>query len=356
MRINPGIHVLVLSLTARQFGLGPDALVVRGLQAGDVEFLAVLRAGVPDGAETAAARQCSVPAQRARALISALSPVLVSYADTAEPPGQAVPALRLERLAGDLDHLSASYRMNAGACARSRARAVVEVSGLSRIGALLARTLAGAGVGTLVLSDPGVVLPSDVGAAYPLTDLGMGRAQAVKRHIYRLDPTVQVLPTTSPEQSLRAGNLDLAVVVGGPPIAGRQTGLPTREHPLLSVTVHEAGIDVGPLVVPGLTPCLECLELQLIDGDSTWHDASEALGRQQVEARPAGEETAGAVSAAGTAAAQVLSFLDGVVQPVTWSAVLSLRAADGYAGLKRLAFHPKCGCRLQRKNTPAQAS
>lgn len=354
MRINPGLHVLALSASARQFGLGPEALVLRGLQETDLAFLSALRAGLPDGTEIAEGRSLSVPPQRARTLTRVLSPVLLPFPDTPGSAEPAVPALRLERLAVDSGRLSAAYGINGSAVIRRRSRAAVEIGGLGRIGATLAQTLAAAGVGTLVLSDPGLVLPSDVGPGYALTDQGMSRIQAVKRHIFRLDPTVQVL-TSGPEGSgPRRAHLDLAVWVGSPPAAAG-AGAP-REHPHLTVTVQESGVDVGPLVVPGLTPCLECLDRQLADGDSTWHPAAEALGRRSIEAAPAGEETSGAVVAAGVAAVQVLAFLDGVVQPATWSAVLALRAADGFVGPKKLSFHPDCGCRLQQKEAPAQAS
>jgi hypothetical protein len=352
VRINPGLHVLALSPSARQFGLGPEALVLRGLQDSDLAFLAALREGLQDGREMAEGGRHNVPPQRARALTQALSPVLLPFPDTAGPGESAVPALRGERLSADSGRLSAAYRINGSSILRRRSRSAVEVNSLGRIGALLAQTLAGAGVGTLVLSDPGVVLPTDIGPGYPLTDQGMRRAQAVKRHIYRLDPTVQVL--ISSPGTARA-HLDLGIRVGTEPATGRSTGA-ASEHPHLTVTVRETGVDVGPLVVPGLTPCLECLDRQQADGNSTWYSAAEALARQRIEAAPGGVETSAAVVAAGIAAGQVLAFLDGVVEPTTWSAVVSLRAADGYLGQKSLSFHPGCGCRLQHQDSPARAS
>lgn len=356
MRINPGLHVLALSASARQYGLGPSALVLRGLQQTDLAFLAALRTGMVDGRESAEAARCAVPPQRARALTQALAPVLLPFPEQAQSSGPAVPALRMERLAGDIDRLSAAYGVNGSAMIRHRARAAVEIAGLGRTGSLLARALATAGVGTLVLSDPGVVLPTDLGPAFALPDLGMGRVQAVKRHIYRVDPTIQVLANPEGSPGPHTAHLDLSICVGKPPIAGRAAGSPVREHPFLAVTVQETGVDIGPLVIPGLTPCLECFERQLADGDSMWYSAADALSRHQVEASPAGEETSGSLLAAGAAAAQALVFLDGMVQPAVWSAVLVLRSADGYLGFRKVAFHPECGCRLQQKDFPAQAS
>ena len=356
MRINPGLHVLALSGSARQYGLGPPALVLRGLQQTDLAFLAALRAGVHDGAENAEARRCNVPPQRATALARALAPVLLPFPEQEQPGEPAVPALRAERLAADIDRISAANGVNGSAVIRHRARAAVHITGLGRTGALVARALAAAGVGTLLLSDPGVVLPADLGPAFAMADLGMGRAQAVKRQIYRVDPTIQVLTSPEGNPAPRAAHLDLAICVGKPPLAGRSTGSSVSEHPHLTVTVQETGIDIGPLVIPGLTPCLECFERQLADGDSTWYAAADAFSRRQIEAAPAGEETSGALVAAGTAAAQALVFLDGMVQPAVWSAVLVLRSADGYLGFKKVSFHPECGCRLQHRGSAAQAS
>ncbi|WAP52708.1 hypothetical protein OL239_05765 [Arthrobacter sp. ATA002] len=79
MRINPGLHVLALSASARQFGLGPDALVLRGLRESDLAFLSALRDGLPDGLEASEGRRHDVPPQRARALTQALSPVLLPF-------------------------------------------------------------------------------------------------------------------------------------------------------------------------------------------------------------------------------------------------------------------------------------
>ena len=360
MRINPGLHVVDLSSSVRQIGLGEGALVLKGLQPHDLAFLAALRSGLDDGTETAAADRCGVPATRAGALLAALDAVLLPWPGPAGhgqvQQGPEVPALRAERLGPDTARLAAAYRVDGTQFVRSRARAAVEISGLGRTGALLARTLAAAGVGTLILADPAVVRPTDVGPAYAFTDLGMGRAAAVKRHIYRVDPTIQVLVLASGSVRPPTAHLDLSVCIGGPPLAGWTPGSSPRDYPQLTVTLQETGVDVGPLVVPGITPCLECLERHCADSDSGWYAAAEALSRGVSNAEAAGEETAAGMQAAGAAAVQVLAFLDNVVQPATWSAVLQLRAADGYPGLKRVAFHPGCGCRLQRHGHAVRAS
>ncbi|MCQ1999302.1 ThiF family adenylyltransferase [Arthrobacter zhaoxinii] len=359
MRINPGIHVLEVSPGARQLGIGPGSLLLRNLQDEDIAFLAVLRQGVPDGTEQEAAAGLSLPPDRAASLLQVLGPLLVPQEGTADP----IPSLRSERLLPDAQRLSSAYRVNGEESIRRRATAAVSVDGLGRAGALLARTLASAGIGTLLLSDPAVVSPADVGSAYAMTDIGMNRAAAVKRHLFRVDPTVQVLTMSAGRGRQVPAAVDLAVAVRAvgavPP--DRPPELPGGDGsvPRLILTAQEGGWDVGPLVVPGLTPCLECLDRHRADTDPGWYAAVGALtkGSREVPAPsgnpfgPEGEELAGSVLAAGAAAMAALVFLDGINQPAVLSAVLRLRTSDGYPQLRKLDYHPACGCRLQRRGT-----
>ena len=357
MRINPGVHVLEVSPGARQLGIGAGSLLLRNLQGPDLAFLAALRQGVPDGTETAAAAALSLPPERAASLLEVLGPLLVRQ----EPAAPPVPSLRSERLQPDAQRLSSAYGVNGEDTVRRRAAAAVRVDGLGRAGALVARTLASAGVGTLLLADAGTVSPTDVGAAYAVTDIGMNRAAAVKRHLFRIDPTLQVLVVSGVPERVGGTAVDLAVSVRA---IGSGSGHPadgTGGGPLLVLTAQEDGWDVGPLVVPGATPCLECLDRYRADTDPGWYAAADALGRQAGSTGaagqaakadcpgPQGEETAGSVLAAGAASAAALSFLDGINRPALYSAVLRLRTADGYPRLQKLDYHPACGCRLQHR-------
>ncbi|WP_312180875.1 ThiF family adenylyltransferase [Arthrobacter sp.] len=353
MRINPGIYILDLGPDRRQFGLGPGALLLAGLTAADLAFVGRLRDGIPDGAEPASAAETGVGVERQAQLLTALEPVLLPW----QGSSCALPPLRQERLRPDIQRLSAVYGQDASGPVVRRAAAAVEIQGLGRCGALLARILAAAGIGTLLLGDPALVSPADVGPAYALTDIGMPRFRAVKRHLYRIDPTVRVLHVPGPDPQLTAAGADLAVLAGDQPGPLLSLAGVERERPHLTVTVQQYGYQVGPLVVPGATPCLGCLDRHRGDADPGWYASSapEAPDREQPNKPrgPGGEEVSAAGLAAGIAAGQALSFIDGLAQPVTWSAVLQLRTADGHIGLEPLEFHPGCGCRLQSAGSQA---
>ncbi|MGW9405808.1 ThiF family adenylyltransferase [Arthrobacter sp. NPDC055585] len=353
MRINPGIYVLDLGTDRRQFGLGEGALLLAGLTGADLDFISSLRNGVPDGEESAAGTAAGIDARRVEQLVQVLAPVLLAH------PGSRplLPPLRQERLRPDGERLSAVYGRDALDALALRGNAVVEVLGLGRCGALTARILAAAGVGTVLLGDGGVVSQSDVGPSYALTDIGMPRYQAVKRQLYRIDPTVRVLPVPWPSGGVRTAAVDLAVLASEKPAPLRTLPGDQLEQPHLAVSVQQYGYQVGPLVVPGSTPCLGCLDRHRGDSDPGWYApaAGPAAGTPPPEPPPGpgGEETASAALAAAAAAGQALCFIDGVAQPVTWSAVLQLRAADGHVGLEPLGFHPDCGCRLQSAQVEA---
>ena len=347
MRINPGIHVLEVSPGARQLGIGSGSLLLRNLQDADIAFLGALRQGVPDGAEAATAAGLSLPPDRAASLLQVLGPVLVPQEGTADP----IPSLRSERLLPDAQRLSSAYRVNGEESIRRRAAAVVSVDGLGRAGALVARTLASAGVGTLLLTDPGVVAPTDVGTTYAMTDIGMNRAAAVKRHLFRVDPTLQVLAMAAGRNRQVPRAVDLAVTIravgAGPGRPGRQPAESDDGSPRLVLTTQEGGWDIGPLVVPGVTPCLECLDRHRADTDPGWYAAVEALAADQDKAAgrehgtpdssgPSGEELAGSVLAAGAAAMAALVFLDGINQPAVFSAVLRLRGEEDAGRVEQL--------------------
>lgn len=226
----------------------------------------------------------------------------------------------------------------------ARARAAVAVVGLGRVGAALAVHLATAGVGTVILRDPGAVLATDVGVGgYRLRDVGTAREGAVRRLVEEVAPDVvaavtrdapagPVAPTPPPDV--------VVVVEHGAADPGRVARLVGEGVSHLSVVVREADVVVGPFVRPGLDPCLRCVDLHHADVDPCWPQLARQLREQP--ARP-GEETLLAASAAAVALGQVLAALDGLV-PRAATACIEIPAPDAVPRLRETSRHPRCGC------------
>ncbi|MGH3268994.1 MAG: TOMM precursor leader peptide-binding protein, partial [Trebonia sp.] len=106
---------------------------------------------------------------------------------------------------------------------------------------------------------------------------------------------------------------DLAILVGYPAVAGSAGGdLPGRLMrtgvPHLAVRAEEAIGVVGPLVRPGQTACLRCLDLTRTALDPAWPLILAQLARRAPD--PPACDAALAAAVAAQAAAQSLAYLD----------------------------------------------
>jgi hypothetical protein len=145
-----------------------------------------------------------------------------------------------------------------------------------------------------------------------------------------------------PAQPPRSDRPDLAVLIGRPapeiPASLIQDGIP---H--LAAQASEAIGTVGPLVLPGRTACLRCLDLNRTDRDPAWPlILAQLVGRQP---DPPACDAPLAAAVAAQAAAQAVGFID---RPAILGAV-----ADGTLELVLPAWqwrrrtwppHPDCDC------------
>jgi bacteriocin biosynthesis cyclodehydratase domain-containing protein len=127
----------------------------------------------------------------------------------------------------------------------------------------------------------------------------------------------------------------------------------STDTPHLSVLTREGGVVVGPLVVPGQGPCLRCLDLHRRDRDPQWPSLVVQLlagrpGNGGLDGLPGAArsdpiDTATTTLAAGLAALQVLSQLDGE-RPAAVGCTLEIEPPDGLVARRPWPVHPHCGC------------
>jgi bacteriocin biosynthesis cyclodehydratase domain-containing protein len=100
---------------------------------------------------------------------------------------------------------------------------------------------------------------------------------------------------------------------------------------------------VGPLVVPGATPCLRCVDLTRRQHDREWAGVREQLSRPERSVMPPPAAGAVTTAVAALAAAEVLAQVEG--RPtVTTGATASLTLAAPLPSLRRWPMQPACGC------------
>ncbi|WP_369070079.1 TOMM precursor leader peptide-binding protein [Kineococcus terrestris] len=231
----------------------------------------------------------------------------------------------------------------------ARAARGVAVVGAGRTGAGLAALLGAAGVGGVVVEDPGLVGPDDLApGAHAAASLGRRRGAAAEEGARRWRADLAA-GTEDPEGAARpaarsAGNagVDLVVLVDHHAArAEAAAGCVADGVPHLSVVLRDSDAVVGPLVLPGRTACLLCLDLHRADADPGWPAVRDQLVRAPAATRREPVAAAGAV--AGLAALQVLAHLDGA-RPTAVGSTLEVLLPEGLVQQRRWSPHPQCGC------------
>jgi bacteriocin biosynthesis cyclodehydratase domain-containing protein len=247
------------------------------------------------------------------------------------------------RIGTELATASLSYGDSDGG-ARTLARrrlAFVRVHGAGRIGAAVAGLLAAAGVGQVVCRDGGLAGPQDLSpAGLGLADLDLPRADGVVRVISRIAPDVQTADLGE--------RPDLAVLTEpGRPAEAAELTRAGIAH--LAVAGAEGVAVVGPLVRPGRSACLRCLDLARSERDPAWPLILAQLAGSGDGARDglrdSGCDTVLAATVAAQATVQVLAFLDtGRPGRAVSDGALELAVPDWQWRRRSWPPHPRCPC------------
>jgi hypothetical protein len=238
----------------------------------------------------------------------------------------ALPTGTRARLAPELATTSLAHR-DADGGARTLARrqaARVRVHGASRASLWIAGLLSAAGVGLVLSTGPAVPRPGPSGAATP--------------------PPPGRPGTATGSRSRQRPRPDLVILADS---HGRElpAALVRRAVPHLAASASEAIGVVGPLVLPGRSACLRCLDLARAERDPAWPLILAQLVSQSGQ-EPLACDTVLATMVAAQAAAQALAFLDqgaGAAAAVT-NGTLEL-VLPGWQWRRRTWHpHPRCGC------------
>lgn len=307
-------------------GLDPDVRAVLALLDGTRDLEAVQAAAVMAG--------CS--ASRAGELLDLLRGAGL-VVDAAERWPAHLDVDARDRLAADVASLSLLHAGAGLPALHRRDSASVTVIGGGRVGAPLAGLLAAAGVGTVDVTDDGHVRPDDtaIGGLRP-ADVGRGRGQAARDRLAEVSPMTRTGPVRRPD-----------VVVLAPPSVLDEDGAAALLRdglPHLLAEVRDTVGVVGPMVLPGRSPCLRCLDLTRTDRDPDWPALAVQLTLPARAAQACDAVLAAAVSA--QAALQVLALLDGGT-PAAVGGSLELALPDWR--WRRRTWHPHeaCACRWQ---------
>lgn len=241
------------------------------------------------------------------------------------------------RLAPELATAALAYADGDGGArtlARRRA-AFVRVHGAGRTGACLASFLAASGVGHVVCADPEPADPADLTPAGLVeADLGSPRQEGAARAIGRAAPDVRTADD---------GTIPDLVILTSPTLPDLTEGLLRDRVPHLAVSAGEAIGVIGPLVRPGRSACLRCVDLRKADADPAWPKIVAQATFARV--RPQACDTVLAAMTAALACAQALALIDRpLAVPATVNGTLEVVLPDWQWRRRTWPPHPACSC------------
>lgn len=335
--LKPALRRLWRDPSTLQLGVDPrHAVVVSGVGPADRELLSLLDGSRDTDVALAEAGRRGQPPKRGAALVGLLSEAGVLDDAELGAPGVINPG----RLVPDQLSLSLCHPGPGGAARALAARraTTVEILGAGRVGATLAALLAAAGVGRVVVDDPSLLRPAD---------LAPGGVRAAGVHHRRGDAAnavVTAMRTADSGAISAAPGRSLLVLAPAGAAMSPEWLRRVRRRPHLVVMVRETTAQIGPLVMPGESPCLRCLELARADRDPAWPVLAAQLVGEARAVEPC--DVALASAAASLAAMYLLGWID---DPSARSSLIggTLELALAELALRRrtLVAHPDCGCR-----------
>ncbi|MFF0577398.1 ThiF family adenylyltransferase [Streptosporangium saharense] len=358
-RLKPALHRVMRDEHTLQFGLRSRRTVILADLDPEVRHWIEGLNGVRDVEEVLAeADEVGLGRETGRDLLDLLTKHgLVDDAAASPGPLRLLTLAERDLLQPDLEALSLSPDTTDGGLAvlERRRAAQVRVYGAGRVGAQIVALLAASGVGGLCVIDPGTASGRDVvpGGLTP-AQVGTSRQEGA------IELARQLAPSVTAWTGERAARLadgarapDLVVLAPVDPLDDMLVGeLMARRIPHLLVTAYEGLGSVGPLVLPGRSTCLRCLDLTRRDRDPGWPVVSACLG-----GFPAGEVGCGAALSslvASMATGHVLDFLDGEEPTVTNGTTDVL--PDWRWERRSWSVHPRCRCFRNELGSPTMVA
>lgn len=293
-----------------------------------------------------AARLAGIRSEDASALLKALTSAgyvvdarALQIARASEPTRRrlATECSAIALRAGDQElHRSRHQAPRASLVMQRRLRARVVVTGLSRLAVPIASILAASGVGQVHADQEGVTRLFDAAPAGLLpSDTHRPRGVAAADALRRVAPDLEI---NRPRRGLET----FIVLVGFTAPANLTAyAYGSRRLAHLAVGVRDGTVVVGPLVRPGRSACLHCLDLHRCDRDPDWRAIAAQLHTSPEVAEPITATTA--LTAAAFAAHEVLTHIDGGT-PATLGATVEI-SEPGRSVRRQWSQHPSCGCR-----------
>lgn len=302
-RINKSVPAVWVDPTTLQLGLGNNQIRLAELTLEQQKIIDALYSGIVQGQEDVLDQTLNTDTGQTAALIEKLKPLIQSGSTPSYGSWNELGFSELARTAMD-------YQVNAEMVLAERFQRTVHIDQLDKTGLLLTKALLASGVGHIVSHDEAVVLSTDLG------ELGYPRSYI---HQSRFRSALEILQESTlvaanakrlrnlAEPKSKDQKISFAVTVGHLALNPRTYNRwLSRDVPHIAILFETEQAMVSPVILPGVSACLNCYQESLVDEDLAWPViASQLLDLPRVR-----DDAAGLLSVTGLAVRSILRSLD----------------------------------------------
>lgn len=318
-------------------------MALKALSLAQERLIAALYNGVADQQLPLVTKQLGLNASEASEVISAVQDLMLL-----EPPRKTKKAqLPDDFVSGafaEIIRASLLHSVDGESVLVNRASRVVHIEDLSRPGLAISLGLAAAGIGNLVSHDQRTVDSANLGpTGYPSQFLGRPRIDAL-RSILAASPNGALVSTGDKLNAAKLEKVDCAVIISQQATEPkRYSGWMNRDIPHISVTFDADQVSISPMIIPGQTSCLFCLEKMKTETDSNWP----VIATQLISSAKRFDDAASQLFAAGIVVQKILARSDRIagfeLAPENLNG-FSLQVKTGEVVKHTWPIHSDCGC------------
>ena len=333
IKINPARVPVWRSPTSLQLGLGNTSIRLDNLSNPQEQLLQLLYRGVADASIDDVARDVGASKSETAALVARVAPALIQVKENTlkRTHEQRSPDPFIAQAFAEIIRASFSTDRDGALVLANRASKRVFINELNRVGLLLLQALATAGIGEICTEDRTLVTSSDVGAlGYSQVDIGRTRVEAAAALLAR---------SQQPAKLSLARTSDFVVMIANHLVSSEATpAVGQKQIPRLMVELSFDQSRISPVLIAGVTSCLDCRITSELDADEGW-----AAMMTQLKFRTERlDDSQTALLCAGLALERTLSWVDSGAIGDNQSTVIDHRT--GRLRHEVWQIDPECHC------------
>ena len=302
-RINKAQPAVWVDPNTLQIGLGQQAIRLTEVTQAQQQLIAALYSGIVTGQEAVLEDSAAAPHGTTAELLNKLGSLVNTFENESYGSWNELGFAEIARAALD-------FQVNGEMVLAERWQRTVHLDQLDKTGLMLSKALLASGIGEILTHDSGKVLQTDLGElGYPKSEYTRPRVESAKEILQQLQLVSQsksrlINLTNKPTHDAK---VSFAVVVGHLALTPRTySRWLARDVQHIAITYLTDSVEVSPVVIPGVTACLNCYQESLVDEDQAWP----VIASQLVDLPRTRDDAAALLTATGLASRSILRSVD----------------------------------------------